>query len=54
MRVLTGEQILVREGLAARFTQSAWAQLLEALEETEEGVALRLAGRLRPLPAREQ
>ena len=45
---------LVPEGLAARFTQSAWAQLLEALEETEEGVALRLAGRLRPLPAREQ
>jgi hypothetical protein len=37
-------------GLAARFTQSAWAQLLEALEETEDGPALRLAGRLAMVP----
>ncbi len=45
---------LVPGGLAARFTQSAWAQLLEALEETGEGPALRLAGRLHPVPAQER
>ena len=37
-------------GIPARFTQAAWAQLLEALEETPEGPRLRLAGRLHPVP----
>ncbi|UCE84851.1 MAG: hypothetical protein JSU66_10875 [Deltaproteobacteria bacterium] len=37
-------------GLPARFTQAAQAELLHAVEETPEGPALRLAGRLAPLP----
>ena len=41
---------LVAEGLPARFTQAAWAELLHALEETPEGPALRVAGRLHRLP----
>lgn len=37
-------------GLPARFTQAAWAELLQALEETARGPALRVAGALYPLP----
>lgn len=37
-------------GLPARFTQAAWAELLLAAEETTDGPALRLAGRLHALP----
>jgi hypothetical protein len=40
------KQDLAPGGLLARFTHAAWAQLLEAVEETSEGPALRLAGRL--------
>jgi len=41
---------LAADGLLARFTQAAWAQLLEGLEETAEGPALRLGGRLHRAP----
>ena len=37
-------------GLPARFTQAAWAELLQALEETAQGPALRVAGALHRLP----
>lgn len=36
---------LVAQGLSARFTRTAQAELLQAVEETAEGPALRLAGR---------
>ena len=45
------KRALALQGLPARFTQVAWAQLLEAVEETREGPALRLAGSLHPLRA---
>jgi hypothetical protein len=38
-------------GLPARFTHAAQAELLAAVEETPEGIALRLEGALRRLPA---
>jgi hypothetical protein len=47
----TVKRALVPGGLPARFTQAAWAQLLEALEEEEGAPVLRLAGRLHALPA---
>jgi hypothetical protein len=37
-------------GLEARFAPAAHAELLQAVEETPAGPALRLAGALRPLP----
>lgn len=41
---------LVAGGLPARFTQAAWAELVQELEETPEGPALRVAGALYRLP----
>lgn len=41
---------LAPSGLAARFTHSAQAELLQLALETPDGPALRLAGTLRPLP----
>lgn len=38
------------EGLLARFDHGAHADLLQAIEETEAGPALRVAGVLRPVP----
>ena len=40
----------VPEGLRARFLHAAHAELLAAVESTEAGAALRIAGRLVPLP----
>ena len=42
---------LAREGLLARFTHGAHAELLQAAEEGEGGAVLRMAGRLHVLPA---
>jgi hypothetical protein len=42
---------LVPEGLAARFQHAAQADLLLAIEETPDGVVLRMLGRRHPLPA---
>jgi hypothetical protein len=42
---------LAPEGLLARFTHAAQAELLAAVEETPAGPALRWAGELVPLPA---
>jgi hypothetical protein len=42
---------LVPDGLPARFFQAAQAELLAAVEETDDGPALVVAGRLHPLPA---
>jgi hypothetical protein len=42
---------LAPEGLLARFTHGAHAELMEAVEETPAGFALRVAGRLHRLPA---
>jgi hypothetical protein len=47
----TVKRDLVADGLPARFQRSAQAELLLAVEETPEGVALRIAGALQPLPA---
>jgi hypothetical protein len=41
---------LVRGGLLARFHHAAQAELMNAVEESGEGVALRIAGKLEPLP----
>lgn len=41
---------LVPGGLLARFTHGAQSQLLEGVEDTPDGPALRLAGRLHSLP----
>lgn len=41
---------LEASGLPARFTHAAWAELLLAAEESPDGPALRLAGRLHALP----
>ncbi|CAG0960281.1 hypothetical protein MYXO_00715 [Myxococcaceae bacterium] len=46
----TVKRELVSEGLPARFTPAAWAELVAALEEDERGFALRIAGRLHPVP----
>jgi hypothetical protein len=37
-------------GLLARFAQSAHAELMQAVEEGEGGLALRIQGRLHPIP----
>lgn len=42
---------LAAGGLPARWDHGAHAELLQAVEETEQGLALRLAGRCFPLPA---
>jgi hypothetical protein len=41
---------LVRGGLLARFHHAAQAELMNAVEENGEGVALRIAGKREPLP----
>jgi len=41
---------LAPDGLLARFMQSAHAELMQAVEEGEGGLALRIAGSLHPLP----
>jgi hypothetical protein len=41
---------LVPGGLPARFTHAAQAELLAAVDETEEGPVVRLEGRLRRMP----
>jgi len=46
----TVKRALVPGGLPARFTRSAQAELLQAVEEAEGGLALRAGGRLHPLP----
>jgi hypothetical protein len=42
---------LLPQGLPARFTHSAQSALLAGVEETPGGLALRIAGELRLLPA---
>jgi hypothetical protein len=42
---------LAPEGLLARFGHGAHAELMQAVEEGEGGLALRLAGALHPIPA---
>jgi hypothetical protein len=44
------KRALAPEGVLARFRQSAHAELLDAIEETPTGPALRLSGTLRPVP----
>ena len=46
----TVKRDLAPEGLPARFTHAAQAELLAAAEETHEGPALRLGGRLHRVP----
>jgi len=46
----TVKRELVPGGLPARFTHAAQAELLAAVDETEEGPVIRLGGRLRPMP----
>jgi hypothetical protein len=41
---------LAPDGLLARFTQSAHAELMQAVEEGEVGLALRIGGSLHPIP----
>ena len=41
---------LAPEGLLARFTQGAHAELMQAVEEGEGGLVLRIAGSLHPIP----
>jgi len=41
---------LAAEGLLARFTHGAHAELMHAVVDAEEGFALRMAGALHPLP----
>jgi hypothetical protein len=45
------KRALVAEGLVARFTHAAWAQLAAALEGPDDAPRLRLAGRSVALPA---
>lgn len=47
----TVKRTLVPAGLPARFERGAQAELLLAVEETDAGPALRLAGAVHPLPA---
>jgi hypothetical protein len=47
----TVKRELVAGGLPARFDRGAQAELLLAIEETADGLALRVAGALHPLPA---
>jgi hypothetical protein len=44
------KRALAPEGLLARFHHSAHAELMQAVEEQGGGLALRIAGELRPLP----
>jgi len=46
----TVKRSLLPQGLPARFTHAAQAQLLDAVEEAPGGPALRVAGGLEPLP----
>ena len=46
----TVKRELVPGGLPARFTHAAQAELLAAVDETEEGPVIRLEGRLRRMP----
>ena len=48
--VCTVKRALVAEGLPARFTHAAQAELLAAVEETPEGAVLPLGGRRHALP----
>jgi hypothetical protein len=41
---------LVPDGLAARFTHAAQSELLNAVDETDEGPMIQLEGRLRHMP----
>ena len=41
---------VVRGGLLARFHHAAQAEFMNAVEEGDEGTAVRIAGRLQPLP----
>jgi hypothetical protein len=41
---------LARGGLLARFHHAAQAEFMNAVEEGDEGLAVRIAGRLQPLP----
>lgn len=44
------KRALAPEGLPARFRHGAHAELMQAVEEHGGGLALRIAGELRPLP----
>jgi hypothetical protein len=44
------KRTLAPEGLLARFSHAAQAELLQHVEEGADGLCLRLAGRLEPLP----
>ena len=46
----TVKRELVPGGLPARFTHAAQAELLAAVDETEEGPVIRLQGRMRRIP----
>jgi hypothetical protein len=46
----TVKRELMTGGLPARFTHAAQAELLAAVDETAEGPAIRLGGKLRPMP----
>ena len=46
----TVKRELIPGGLPARFTHAAQAELLAAVDETEEGPVIRLQGRLRRMP----
>ncbi len=46
----TVKRELVPGGLPARFTHAAQAELLAAVDESEEGPVIRVEGRLRPMP----
>ena len=51
--VCTVKRDLHPAGLAARFLHAAQAELLQAVEDGPEGLRLRVAGSLEPLPALE-
>jgi hypothetical protein len=51
--VCTVKRDLHPAGLAARFLHAAQAELLQAVEDGPEGLGLRVAGSLEPLPALE-
>jgi hypothetical protein len=46
----TVKRELAPGGLPARFTHAAQAEFLTAVDEGEEGLVIRLGGRLRPMP----
>lgn len=47
----TVKRALLPGGLPARFTHAAQAELLNAVEETDQGPMIRLEGELRPMPS---